>query len=110
MFLISPQAGDSPSLYLAQCSASAEKGDQSYAQSRWQRLEQVPGSVVHEEESLHGQNRAEEQRVRNRRATERFGEMVEVRAECDPLRKKNFLVSNGMDADRRNLRQVTYGS
>jgi len=81
-------------LHLTQRLRAAQNGDDGDHANGRQHLEQVPAAVVKEEDALHRNDRAEKDGMGDRRGTERLGEVIEVRAEEEPLfSKKTMLVT-----------------
>ena len=77
-------------LHLAQCAASTDECDCTNHSRSWQKLEQVPRSVVEEKETLECNQRSDKDGVRERSGRERSGEVAEVGAEEEPLAQKSF--------------------
>lgn len=70
---------------LAKGAAAANKCDRADGSCGWQGLEEVPGSVVQEEKSLEGDQRSEENGMRNWGGLKGRRKVVHVGAEEKPL-------------------------
>ena len=81
-------ARQSPLLYLGQCSATTQEANDSHHSQYGQRLEQIPASVVHEEDELDAGNRAEEGAVGKRCVLQSFRKVVEVATQVEPLQTR----------------------
>jgi hypothetical protein len=75
-------------LYLGQGPASTEESHKSHDSSGRQGLEKVPAGVVHEEDALHRQYRAIEQRMRDGRITQSLVQVASVCAQSNPNTKQ----------------------
>ena len=78
-------SGQPSFLHLGERPATAQEYQGANAQRHRQYLEQVPRSVIEEEQALHGDNRAVEQHVCDRCLTEGSGEVVGVCTNKEPL-------------------------
>lgn len=74
----SPLSGESATLHLAQGASTAEESHNGDDAGDRQGLEQVPGAVVEEEDTLHGDNGTKEDAMRNRSSRKRFRQMGDV--------------------------------
>jgi hypothetical protein len=98
--VVSSQPSQPALLHLSQGPAATQKSDHSHDTSCWERLEQVPACVVHEEDALHRQYRAVEQPVRKRCIAQSLAQMADVRAQCSPHAEENWQRSdNGCRKD-----------
>jgi hypothetical protein len=82
--LVSSQSSQATLLHLSQGSATAQKGNEAHHASRWESLEKVPASVVHEENALHCQYGAIEKCMRYRRISESLAQVAGVCAQGGP--------------------------
>lgn len=80
-----PLPSHSSALYLPKSLCAAQKRNSSNNPHHWQRLEQVPRTVVQEEYAFHGNNGPKEEGVREGRITHRFRSVAKVAAKDDPL-------------------------
>ena len=80
-----PKTRKASALDLAQCAASADECDRANRGDGGENLEEVPGSIVQEEDSLEPDKRSEEHGVRERSRFERGREMADIGAEEKPL-------------------------
>lgn len=83
----SAQTSEAPTLNLTQSATATEECDRTNSCSRRQGLEQIPGSIVEEENTLKGKERAQENSVWKRRGLECGGKVVHVCAEEEPLQR-----------------------
>lgn len=74
-----------PALNLPKSLGTTENRNRTHDTNDRKDLEQVPRSVVQEEDKLHSHNRAKEECVRDRSCGERLGKVVDVGTENDPL-------------------------
>jgi hypothetical protein len=88
--LHSSQSSQATRLDLGKRPASAQERDEPDNASRRQRLEQVPARVVKEEDALHGENRAVEERMRHRRSTQCLAKVARVGAQGRPHNQKHW--------------------
>lgn len=79
------EASKAAALNLTQCAASANKGDSADHSGSGQDLEQVPGGIVQEEDSLESKQRSKECEVGKRSSLESGGEVVHVGTQKKPL-------------------------
>lgn len=94
LFNFSTQTGQTTFLHLGKCPAPGQKCDHSKSSQDRQRLKKVPDRIVEEEGAFDANNRANEQRVRERSVGHGFGDVIDVAAEIGPLR----WISNIQDA------------
>lgn len=82
---LSTLSSKASALDLPESLGPAENRNGAYETDNRQDLEQIPGSVVEEEDKLHGHNGAKEQSVRNGGSTKSLGEVVRIGAKNEPL-------------------------
>lgn len=87
-----PETSKATALYFTQRTATTNECDRTGSCHRGQDLEQVPGSVVEEENTLDSGQGGKEDGVRNRSGLESSREVVEVDAEEEPLEAISYLV------------------
>lgn len=80
-----PLACQPPTLHLAKRTGAAEERNDAHDTRNRERLEEVPGAVVHEENTLHGDDGSEEDTVGDGSARQCLLEVVGVCAEGEPL-------------------------
>jgi hypothetical protein len=80
----SPHSSQPALLHLGQGPASTEESHESHNSSGRQGLEKVPASVVHEEDALHCQYRAIEERMRDWRIAQSLAQVASVCAQGSP--------------------------
>lgn len=81
----SPLASKTPALDLAESLGAGDEGDNGDDAGDGQELEQSPLDVVQEQGTLHGDQGAEEDGVRDGGGAERLGGIADVTTESGPL-------------------------
>lgn len=95
------QSCQSPSLNLAQCTATAEESNSTNHTRCRQHLEKVPAGVVQEENALHCENAAKEKGVRDGVTAHGFSKVVEVGAKKEPGADKYWQSGNNSKGEDR---------
>jgi hypothetical protein len=83
----SPLASKAPALDLAEGLGTGNEGDDGDEAGDGQELEQRPLDVIQEQGTLHGDQGAEEDGVRDGCGAERLGGIADVATESGPLEK-----------------------
>lgn len=87
-----PKSCESSSLNLTQCAAATDKRNGTSSGDSGKQLEDVPGGIVQEEDSLNRDQRSEEEGMRHRGGFESGRKMVEVNTKEEPLTQGQYSI------------------